>query len=109
MSPRDFVYAGHRLDMAKKAISKTEAQCETMRRRRARRRRGHGCNRRSPVRACTGASPRRRDLERPAVKRRRQSPGSRPKGRTTRVKYDCLDVLTRDEAQTVLNDLLSSR
>jgi hypothetical protein len=43
------------------------------------------------------------------VKRRRQSPGSRPKGRTTRVKYDCLHVLTGNEAQKVLNALLSSR
>ena len=43
------------------------------------------------------------------MKRRRQSPGSRSKARTTRVKCDCLDVLTGDEAQTVLNELLSSR
>jgi hypothetical protein len=43
------------------------------------------------------------------VKRRRESPESRPKGRTTRAKYDCLDVLTGDEAQKVLNELLSSR
>jgi hypothetical protein len=43
------------------------------------------------------------------VKRRRRSPGSRPKVRTTRAKYDCLDVLTGDEAQTVLDELLSSR
>jgi hypothetical protein len=43
------------------------------------------------------------------VKRRRQSPESRPKGRTTRAKYDCLDVLTGDEAHKVLNELLSSR
>ena len=54
------------------------------------------------------ASPRRRDLGRPAVKRRRQSPGSRPKGRTTRAKYDCLDLLTGHEAQKVLNELLSA-
>jgi hypothetical protein len=43
------------------------------------------------------------------VKQRRQSPGSRSKPRTTRAKYDCLDVLTGDEAQIVLKDLLSSR
>jgi hypothetical protein len=43
------------------------------------------------------------------VKRRRQSPASRSKPRTTRAKYDCLDVLTGDEAQIVLKDLLSSR
>jgi hypothetical protein len=43
------------------------------------------------------------------VKRRRQSTGSRSKPRTTRAKYDCLDVLTGDEAQIVLKDLLSSR
>jgi hypothetical protein len=43
------------------------------------------------------------------VKRRRQSPASRSKPRTTRAKYDCLDVLTGDEARIVLNDLLSSR
>ena len=43
------------------------------------------------------------------MKRRRQSPGSRSKPRTTRAKYDCLDVLTGDEAQIVLKDLLSSR
>ena len=42
------------------------------------------------------------------MKRRRQSASS-PKGRTTRAKYDCLDVLTGDEAQKVLNELLSSR
>jgi len=43
------------------------------------------------------------------VKRRRQSPASRSKPRTTRAKYDCLDVLTGDEAQVVLKDLVSSR
>jgi hypothetical protein len=43
------------------------------------------------------------------VKRRRQSPGPRSEPRTTRAKYDCLDVLTGDEAQIVLKDLLSSR
>ncbi len=43
------------------------------------------------------------------MKQRRQSPGSRSKPRTTRAKYDCLDVLTGDEAQIVLKDLLSSR
>ena len=43
------------------------------------------------------------------MKRRRQSPGSRSKPRTARAKYDCLDILTGDEAQTVLNELLSSR
>ena len=43
------------------------------------------------------------------MKRRRQSPASRSKPRTTRAKYDCLDVLTGDEAQIVLKDLLSSR
>ena len=43
------------------------------------------------------------------MKRRRQSPGSRSKPRTTRARYDCLDVLTGDEAQIVLKDLLSSR
>jgi hypothetical protein len=43
------------------------------------------------------------------VKRRRQSAGSRSKPRTTRAKYDCLEVLTGDGAQTVLNELLSSR
>jgi hypothetical protein len=43
------------------------------------------------------------------VKRRRQSSGSRSKPRTARAKYDCLDILTGDEAQTVLNELLSSR
>ena len=43
------------------------------------------------------------------MKRRRQSPGPRSKPRTTRAKYDCLDVLTGDEAQIVLKDLLSSR
>lgn len=43
------------------------------------------------------------------MKRRRQSPASRSKPRTTRATYDCLDVLTGDEAQIVLNDLLSSR
>jgi hypothetical protein len=74
-----------------------------------RRRPGHGCNRRNPVRARTGASSRRRDLGRSAVKQRRQSPRSRSKPRTTRAKYDCLDVLTGDEAQIVLKDLLSSR
>ena len=42
------------------------------------------------------------------MNRRRQSPGSRSKPRTTRAKYDCLDVLTEGEAQTVLNELLSS-
>ena len=43
------------------------------------------------------------------MKRRREAAGSRPKGRTTRAKYDCLGVLTGDEAQKVLNELLSSR
>ena len=43
------------------------------------------------------------------MKRRRPSPGSRSKSQTTRAKYDCLDVLAGDEAQTVLNELLSSR
>jgi len=43
------------------------------------------------------------------MKRRRQSPVSRSKPRTTRAKHDCLDVLTGDEAQIVLKDLLSSR
>jgi hypothetical protein len=43
------------------------------------------------------------------VKRRPQSPGPRSKPRTTRAKYDCLEVLTGDEAQIVLKDLLSSR
>jgi hypothetical protein len=43
------------------------------------------------------------------VKRRRQLPRSRSKPRTARVKYDCLNVLTADEAQIVLNELLSSR
>ena len=43
------------------------------------------------------------------MKRRRQSPESRSKPRTTRAKCDCLDVLTGDEAQIVLKDLLSSR
>jgi hypothetical protein len=43
------------------------------------------------------------------VKRRRQSPGPRSKPRTTRAEYDCLDVLTGDEAQIVLKNLLSSR
>jgi hypothetical protein len=41
------------------------------------------------------------------VKRRRQPPASRSKPRTTRAKCDCLDVLTGDEAQIVLKDLLS--
>ena len=41
--------------------------------------------------------------------RRRQSTASRSKTRTTRAQYDCLDVLTGDEAQIVLKDLLSSR
>ena len=43
------------------------------------------------------------------MKRRRPSPGSRSKSRTTRAKYDCLDALTGDEAQAVLHELLSSR
>jgi len=43
------------------------------------------------------------------VKRLRPSRGSRSKPRTTRAKYDCLDVLTGDEARTVLHELLSSR
>jgi hypothetical protein len=43
------------------------------------------------------------------VKRLRPSPGSSSKPRTTRARYDCLDVLTGDEAQTVLHELLSSR
>ena len=43
------------------------------------------------------------------MKRRRQSPGSRSKPRTARAKYDCLDVLTGDEARIVLKELLSSR
>ena len=43
------------------------------------------------------------------MKRRRPSPGSHSKPRTTRAKYDCLDVLSGDEAQIVLKDLLSSR
>ena len=43
------------------------------------------------------------------MKRRLQSPGSRSKPRTTRAKFDCLDVLSGDEAQVVLKDLLSSR
>ena len=41
--------------------------------------------------------------------RRRQTSASRSKPRTARAKYDCLDVLTGDEAQAVLNELLSSR
>ena len=43
------------------------------------------------------------------MKQRRPSPGLRSKARTTRVKDDCLEVLTGDEAQKVLNELLSSR
>jgi hypothetical protein len=43
------------------------------------------------------------------VKRFPQSPGSRSKLRTTRAQYDCLDVLTGDEARTVLHEVLSSR
>ena len=43
------------------------------------------------------------------MKRRRRSPVSHSKPRTTRAKYDCLDLLTGDEAQIVLKDLLSSR
>ena len=42
------------------------------------------------------------------MKQRRQSSGSRSNPRTARAKYDCLDILTGDEAQTVLNELLSS-
>ena len=42
------------------------------------------------------------------MKRSRPSPGSRSKPRATRAKYDCLDVLTGDEARIVLNELLSS-
>jgi hypothetical protein len=41
------------------------------------------------------------------VKRSRQPPALRSKPRTTRAKCDCLDVLTGDEAQIVLKDLLS--
>jgi len=43
------------------------------------------------------------------VKRLRPSRGARSKPRTTRAKYNCLDILTGDEARTVLHELLSSR
>lgn len=41
---------------------------------------------------------------------KRHHPGrSRSKARTIRAEYDCLDLLTGDEAQAVLQELLSSR
>lgn len=43
------------------------------------------------------------------MKRLRRSPGSRSKPRTPRANGDCLGVLTGDEAQTVLHELLLSR
>ena len=42
------------------------------------------------------------------MKRRRPSRRPRSKTRTTRARYDCLDVLTGDEAQAVLQELLST-
>lgn len=43
------------------------------------------------------------------MRRLRPARASRSKPRTTRVKYDCLDVLTGGEARTVLHELLLSR
>lgn len=43
------------------------------------------------------------------MKRLRPPRRSRSKARTIRAKYDCLDLLTGDEAQHVLQELLSSR
>lgn len=43
------------------------------------------------------------------MKRLHPSPGSRSKARAGRAKYGCLDVLTGDEARTVLHELLSLR
>lgn len=43
------------------------------------------------------------------MKRHRPPRRSRSKARTIRAKYDCLDLLTGDEAQHVLHALLSSR
>ena len=42
------------------------------------------------------------------MKRRHPSRRPRSKARTTRAKYDCLDVLKGDEAQAVLQELLSA-